>query len=141
MTVDVEVFFRGVRPEPSLVSLLGGQRVSEVVRVYSPLGPSFYACILLLVWQSSYHLLPSLASQEIAPSAKLDRWLQVVRPVRLGKINALGERDTMLDGSPLYQLVLEYEVEQAEAGEVTCQWSALQVKAGGYRYKIYQTYH
>ena len=93
--VSVDFNFRGVRPSPSRISIAGGQRVSEVVRVHN-----------------------CLVTTDISPNAKLDKWHQVIKPSAPGKISALGERDVLLDGSRLYQLVLSYEVDQSDAGEV-----------------------
>lgn len=50
-----------------------------------------------------------------------------MKPKGEGKVFPLGERDILLDGvTPLYQLVLEYEIEISEATEVSCHWPALQ---------------
>jgi len=106
-SVEVEVYFRGVSPVPPVVSLTGGQRVSGIVRVWAHLGHA-----------------------DIAPSAKLDKWRQTVRPSNMGKITPLGGRDVMLDGSASYQMLLEYEFDNGESTgstEVTPRWPALQV--------------
>ena len=95
VNLSVELNFRGVRPSPSCVSISGGQRVADVVRVHN-----------------------CLVTTDISPCAKLDKWRQVLKPSTPGKITALGERDVLLNGSRLYQLVLSYEVDQSEVGEV-----------------------
>jgi hypothetical protein len=106
------VHFRGVDPSPERVLLHGGCRVSGMVRVANTLGAGIV---------------------EIHPSAKLEKWVAVVKPVAPGKVSTLGERDALMtDGpgrtadTPLYQLVLEYDVDLAEPAEVTPTWPSLQ---------------
>ena len=79
------------------------QRVSEMVRVRSFLG-----------------------SAEITPAAKLDKWVSVTKPSQQGKVLPLGSRDVLPDGTRCYQLVIEYEFDQPEDGEVTLRWQGMQ---------------
>ena len=109
---SLTVHFRGVDPSPERILIPGGCRVSEIIRVHNTM---------------------SMGVVDIAPAAKLDHWVAVVKPLAPGKIASLGERDALLtDGpgrtadTPIYQLVLEYEVDLAEATEVTPTWPALQ---------------
>jgi tripeptidyl-peptidase-2 len=99
----VSLQFRGVLPLTTYVHLLGGQRVSEQVR-----------------------LVAQLMTVNIQPSAKLDKWKSVSKPLVAGKVLPLGERDILSDGTPLYQLLLEYSFEQSETSEVVHQWPGLQ---------------
>ena len=102
VNITLEVNFKGVRPSPSSITINGGQRVSDVVRVYNP-----------------------LETTDVAPVVKLDKWRQVIKPTALGKISSLGERDVMLDGTYV-PIDHEYEVDQTEAGEMTPRFTALQ---------------
>jgi len=97
------VHFRGVVPVPSCVTIHGGTKLSEPVRVNAVLHKA-----------------------DVSPSGKLDKWISVVKPVAVGKISPLGERDVLPDGKILYSLVLEYEVDLADAFEVVCRFPALQ---------------
>lgn len=102
--VNVEIFFRGVHPSSSVVALCGGDRVSEIVQLRND----------------------GSESVDISPTAKLDKWRQVIKPSSLGVISVLGERDIMLDGSSLYQMILSYDIDQTEAGDVIIRFPALQ---------------
>ena len=53
--MDVQVYFKGVRPVPAEVSLHGGQRVSNIIRLSAHLGQA-----------------------EVNPTVKLDKWKQVL---------------------------------------------------------------
>ena len=70
---------------------------------------------------------------EIQPVPKLDRWISAIKPLAPGKITSMGERDVILtDGpgvtpdTPLYQLILEYEIDMNDAAEITPTWPGLQ---------------
>ena len=70
---------------------------------------------------------------EIQPVPKLDRWITAIKPIAPGKISSMGERDILLtDGpgptpnTPVYQLILEYEVDMSDPAEVTPTWPGLQ---------------
>lgn len=97
------LYFRGVVPSMSPLTITGGQKVSPMLRVSAP-----------------------LASETIAPSAKLDKWTTTVFPTTAGKVSPLGERDFLPDGRPIYQLALEYEFDQVDAGEVCPRFPGLQ---------------
>ena len=108
----MQLFFRGVRPSPSSLYLTGGQRVSPPVRVYS-----------------------LLSSSDILPSASLDRYRTVIKPNGGASIRPLSdERDSLVStntscgdvASVLYEIVLEYEFEQAESGDILPRWPGLQ---------------
>lgn len=100
---QVTLYFRGVQPEPSRVLITGGQRVSSKITLFS-----------------------RLSQVDVNPSAKLDRWTTMIKPISIGKVLPLGERDILADGTKLYQLLLEYEFEQTEANEAVPRWPGLQ---------------
>lgn len=102
---EVTLHFRGVEPVPAQVLITGGQRVSEKITVFSKL------CTFPI---------------DISPSAKLDRWTTMIKPSSAGKVAPLGERDVLPDGTRLYQLVLEYEIEHTEANDAVPRWPGLQ---------------
>ncbi len=81
------VYFRGIISQPSSICITGGQRMSKIIRLFASLSPV-----------------------EISPAGKLETWQSCIKPVVVGKVAPLGERDILLDGRPVYQLVLEYEV-------------------------------
>ena len=100
---EVTVYFRGVVPVPSSLTITGGQRVSELVRVFAP-----------------------LAVSEVSPAGKLEKWVTAVKPTS-NKILPLGERDRLPgDDKPIYQSVFEYDIDLTEAADVTCRWPGLQ---------------
>ena len=99
---SVTLYFRGVIPSPSSLVVIGGQRVSDIIRLEA-----------------------RLMTVELSPAAKLDKWRAVVKPTSTGKILPLGERDIYPDGSVIYQLILEYEFDNIEAGDVTPRWPGL----------------
>ena len=100
---EVTVYFRGVVPVPASLTITGGQRVSELIRVFAP-----------------------LSATEVSPSGKLEKWLTVVKPTS-NKILPLGERDRLPgDDRPIYQSVFEYDIDLTEAADVTCRWPGLQ---------------
>eukprot|EP01041_Mallomonas_annulata_P006918 gene6918-14055_t len=94
--------FRGVQPVPNTITITPGQRVSQLIRLHA-----------------------TLCTAEISPSAKLDKWRAIIKPNAVGKVTPLGERDVLLDGSPIYQMILEYDIEQMEVGDVLPIWSGL----------------
>lgn len=99
----VTLQFRGVTPAPAKLHLLGGCRVSPRVK-----------------------LTAQLMTVALQPVAKLDTWKSTVKPTASGKVSPLGERDVLLSGKPIYQLVLEYAFELADALEATHLWPGLQ---------------
>ena len=100
---EVTVYFRGVVPVPASLSITGGQRVSELIRVFAP-----------------------LSATEISPAGKLEKWVTAVKPTS-NKILPLGERDRLPgDDKPIYQSVFEYDIELTEAADVICRWPGLQ---------------
>jgi len=83
--------------------MTAGQRVSEVLRITN-----------------------TLATVDILPAGKLDRHTSTIRPSVQGKVTPLGERDVLVNGSTLYSLVLDYEFEMLEPGDVFPKWPGLQ---------------
>ena len=109
---SLTLHFRGVVPSPDRVLLTGGCRVSPIIRVSNTLSTNVV---------------------EINPVPKLDRWISAIKPMAPGKITSMGERDVLLsDGpgitpdTPLYQLILEYEIDMNDAAEITPTWPGLQ---------------
>ena len=96
-SVALDVEFRGLAPRVPEVTLVGGQGFASVA-------------VDALVHD-----------EELAPSAKLDRWQTRLAPASavVGPLGAA--RDVLPDGKQVYQLVLEYRFSVAEAGgeEVT----------------------
>jgi len=103
--ISVTLYFRGVIPSPTSLLLLGGQKVSPLVTVFNRL---------------------AAGPVDITPVGKLDKWTSVIKPSVAGKISPLGERDIMPGGEVMYQLIIEYEVSQTEAGDITCRFPGLQ---------------
>ena len=100
---EVTVYFRGVVPVPASLTITGGQRVSDLIRVFAP-----------------------LSATEVSPSGKLEKWLTAVKPTS-NKVLPLGERDRLPgDDKLIYQSVFEYDIELTEAADVTCRWPGLQ---------------
>lgn len=96
-SVALDVEFRGLAPRVPEVTLVGGQGFASVA-------------VDALVHD-----------EELAPSAKLDRWQTRLAPAS-ASVKPLGAaRDVLPDGKQVYQLVLEYKFSVAEAGgeEVT----------------------
>ena len=100
---DVSVTFRGITPFPNSVTLIGGSKVSEIIRVLSP-----------------------LSKNELLPTAKLDKWTSIVKPISAGKVAVLGDRDVLPSGERLYGLILEYEFEINEACDAVLRFPGLQ---------------
>ncbi|CAM9301659.1 unnamed protein product, partial [Chrysoparadoxa australica] len=92
--LEVSVSFRGVIPSPDVLALGTGCGHAKVL-LRSP-----------------------LQLEDISPSAKLDKWQTKIAPTT-AVISPLGERDVLPDQRQIYQLVLEYTVTQADAGEIT----------------------
>jgi tripeptidyl-peptidase-2 len=90
---NVTLFFRGIIPTPNSITVSGGSMISEQIRIFSP-----------------------LASVEINPTGKFDKWIKVIKPIKTGEISILGERDITFDDVVFYQLVLEYEIDNQEQG-------------------------
>lgn len=101
-TCSVTLYFRGVLPSPSQLVLTAGQRVSNVVRLFAPLGTT-----------------------EISPEGKLTKWLSTIK-ASSSKVSPLGERDVLPDGTPVYQLVLEYDIDLSESFDITPRFPGLQ---------------
>jgi hypothetical protein len=80
---------------------MGGQKISPLTTVFNRL---------------------AAGPVDIAPVGKLDKWTTVIKPSAAGKISPLGERDIMPGGEAMYQLVIEYDVNQVEAGDITCRY-------------------
>lgn len=99
---SVTLFFRGVLPSPSQLVLTAGQRVSSIVRIFAPLGTT-----------------------EIAPEGKLTKWLSTIKSTS-SKVSPLGERDVLPDGTSVYQLVIEYEIDLSEACDIIPRFPGLQ---------------
>jgi len=99
----VSLQFHGVVPNLSEVVITGGSKVSNLIRVSS-----------------------LLATSEINPSAKLDKWISPVKPTQSGKISPMGSRDILANGTVLYQLILEYEIDLTENYDVTPRFPGLQ---------------
>ena len=102
---SVTPYFRGVRPSPSCLTSTGGQRVGDMIRVENALGDN---------------------TTDDNPYGKLEKWVAVLKPTAPGKVSPLGERDILPEGSPLYQLVFQYEFDQADSGEIIPRWPGLQ---------------
>lgn len=100
---NVTLYFRGVTPIPSEITIHGGAKVSNVIRVFSHLSPA-----------------------ELSPSASLNKWIAVVKPSAAGKISPLGERDILPNGTINYQMILEYDFEQTENLETVPTFPGLQ---------------
>ena len=100
---NITLQFGGVVPSLAEVVITGGTKVSNLLRISSP-----------------------LAACDITPSAKLDKWTTVIKPIQSGKVAPLGERDILSDGSILYQLILEYECDLPESGDITPRFPGLQ---------------
>ena len=106
---DVNVEFRGVRPDPRELTLSCGGGGSGVVRLFS-----------------------EIRNEAIAPAAKLTKWRSPLAPKAEGVVSPLGDRDVLPSESRrIYQLVLTYEFEQEEDGSFTPRAPALQ----GYLYE------
>lgn len=108
---SVVLSFSGVLANPSEVFIKSGQKISSLIQIYSP-----------------------LSTVDINPTGKFDKIQTTIFPsnnplgtsdVVPGKIQALGERDFLPDGTPLYQLVLEYSAEVSENSNVTPRWPML----------------
>jgi len=63
----------------------------------------------------SVDVVSRLHRAELAPSCKLDSHEVTVKPVLPGKVQPLGERDTLHDGAVLYALNQTYEFEHTDA--------------------------
>jgi tripeptidyl-peptidase-2 len=100
---EVEMIFRGLEPVPRTLHITGGQRVSEPVKLFA-----------------------RLSDTEVNPSAKLDRCLTAVKPTAPGQVLPLGERDILPDGTPFYQMQVEYSVDFDESCDIIPRWRGLQ---------------
>lgn len=100
---NATVYFRGVVPVPSSVTIHGGSKLSEPIRVSAVLHKA-----------------------DLSPCGKLDKWTSVIKPIAVGKISPLGERDVLPDGKILYSLMLEYEIDLSDSFDVVCRFPALQ---------------
>ena len=106
--VDIDVAFRGLTPTKSkLVMNSGGRGESVLVQSF-------------------------LSDEVLEPSGNLKTWVSPLKPKGDSKISPLGERDLWPTyNKKIYQLVLNYEFEQEEAGGVTLRIPSLQ----GYLYE------
>jgi tripeptidyl-peptidase-2 len=92
-TFDVEVGFHGLTPEPDSILLADGQ-YSAMVDVIAP-----------------------LRKESLAPAASLKTWRQTLRP-KSSELHPLdGARDQLPEQRQIYQLVLEYNLEQKSDGK------------------------
>ncbi|KAG7366232.1 tripeptidyl-peptidase II [Nitzschia inconspicua] len=100
---DLCIEFRGVQPNPTALSMRGGDTFG-VVRVESV-----------------------LMDETINPSAKFTKWRTPIRPKTEGTIKPLGERDILpWNGKKIYQMQLNYEFSQDDKGSFTPIAPALQ---------------
>eukprot|EP00600_Ochromonadales_sp_CCMP1393_P004453 CAMPEP_0174964208 /NCGR_PEP_ID=MMETSP0004_2-20121128/5753_1 /TAXON_ID=420556 /ORGANISM="Ochromonas sp., Strain CCMP1393" /LENGTH=1471 /DNA_ID=CAMNT_0016212909 /DNA_START=2788 /DNA_END=7203 /DNA_ORIENTATION=+ len=90
--LEVTLKFHGIVAVPSSISLVGGHRIGPLVKLSCP-----------------------LATVDVSPSAQLKQLKRVVGPSSKGHVFPLGARDVLPDGTPLYQLLLEYTFDVNEA--------------------------
>jgi len=106
-SVEVSVSFRGVSVNPTSLTITGGGGGARA------------------------QLMSNMKDEYILPSAKLTTWRTPISPISEGLISPCDERDILITGSTqIYQLVLTYEFEQKEPGNITPLAPALQ----GYLY-------
>jgi tripeptidyl-peptidase-2 len=100
-TCSVELSFRGVSPLASPIVLHGGCGYAKsIVR----------SCIRI---------------EDVAPTAKLDKWLQSIAPQTVAQILPLGSRDIRWGERQVYELLLSYKFTQDQPGDVTARLAPL----------------
>lgn len=102
-TCELILNFRGVQPSPEAITITPGQRVSNLIYLHA-----------------------NLSNIDISPIGKLDKWISIIKPLTIGKVIPLGERDQWLDNSgKIFQMILDYEIDMVDIGDITPRWPGL----------------